>query len=516
MKLFNVESMRLGKIGRAIRRMPAVECRSNDELRSANPSGELWASVVLLLLALFSTGVPAQAAPRPNFVFLIADDISPDDLGIYGNPFVQTPNLDRLAKRALVFDQAYNVISSCSPSRCAIITGRYPHNTGAPELHTPLPADQKTFVQALRAAGYHTVISGKNHMGKADTLGFDVSSDSKPSGSENWVRHLRERPKDRPFLAWFAAHDAHHPFELTKDAPRYDAAKVPVPPMLFDGPGTRAELAEFYHEVSRTDHYAGELWKELEAQGIAENTFFVYCADNGRPFPRCKTYLYDSGIKTPLLVAGPGVRAGRSASLVSSIDYAATFLELAGVAKPETVQGVSFVPVLRDPGARVREVVFAERNWHVYQVHQRMVRFGDWLYSWNAWPERYNVSGESAWTTKFAAAGELWAAAKADRLTPAQALLTQKPQPAEMLFNVRTDPHQFSNLAGTPSSAGVLRQARALLDRWKEKTADSVPANPTPDRGVLHESSERSTKRGDFPGSDRNATKVNHPGPLKP
>jgi arylsulfatase len=455
------------------------------------------------------------AAHPPNFVFFITDDICPDDLSIYGNPFVQTPNLDRIAKRGLVFDQAHNVISSCSPSRCAIITGRYPHNTGAPELHTPLPANQRTFVQALREAGYHTIISGKNHMGKAATLGFEVSSDSHPSGAENWQRHLRERPKDKPFFAWFASHDAHHPFQISAEAPVYDPKDLTVPPMMFDGPGTRRDLAGFYHEVSRTDYYAGLLWRELEAQELTTNTYFIYCADNGRPFPRCKTYLYDSGIKTPLLITGPGVKAGRTRSLVSSIDYSATFLELAGVAKPASVQGLSFVPVLRNPSATTREIVFAERNWHVYQLHERMVRFDDWLYIWNAWPERHNVSGESAWRGFFPAAGELWDAAESGKLNPAQLLLTQKPQPPEMLFQVSKDPNQFQNLVNAPEHAAVIRQARAMLAMWKQQTADSVPKNPTPDRGTLHESSERSTKRGDFPGADLGAAQVNHPGPQR-
>jgi arylsulfatase A-like enzyme len=471
---------------------------------------------LLLFLLAFVLPASLRAAERPNFVFFITDDVSPDELGIYGGKFVQTPQLDALAKRGLVFDNAYNAISSCSPSRCAIITGRYPHNTGAPELHTALPTDQATFVQALRGAGYHTVISGKNHMGKPAEIGFEVSSDSNPAGSEKWVQHLRERPKDKPFFAWFASHDAHHPFVINGEAPHYDPAKVEVPPMMFDGPGTRQELAEYYHEVSRTDHYAGLVMKELEAQGIADNTYFVYCADNGRPFPRCKTYLYNSGIRTPLLIVGPGVQAGRTSSLVSSIDYSATFLELAGVAKPATVQGVSFAPILRDPAATVREAVFAERNWHVFQNHARAVRFGDWLYVWNAWPERHNLSGESAWTTKFAAVGELWAAAEAGKLKPEVALLTQKPQPAEMLFNVRDDPFQFKNVASVEAHGTVLKQARNLLERWQSETGDSVPANPTPDRGPIHDANARGdVKRGEFPGAKHHATKIHAPGPVK-
>ncbi len=471
-----------------------------------------------LVLATACSCALHAAAERPNFIFIITDDISADDLGPYGNTVVQTPNLDRIAAAGLVFDNAYVTISSCSPSRCSIITGRYPHNTGAPELHTTLPKDQTTFVQVLREAGYHTVLSGKNHMGKPENLGFVESSDSRPAGSENWVRHLRERPKDRPFFCWFASHDAHHDWQFDDKAPRYDPAEVEVPPMLFDGPGTRQELADYYHDVSRTDHYAGAVMAELEAQGIAENTYFIYCADNGRPFPRCKAYLYESGIQTPLIVSGPGVAAGRTGSLASSVDYAATILDLAGIDPPATLQGVSLAPVLADPSASTRDYVFAERNWHVYQNHERAVRSGDFLYIWNAYPERHNVSGEASVTAKFPAAKEIWEQSEAGGLTPAQAIVTQLPLPEVQLYNVRSDPAQLANLAGDPAHAPQLAEMRALLGRWVEETGDSVPANPTPDRQPLHGlngGNGGKTMRGEFPGAANNATQINHPGPVK-
>ena len=457
----------------------------------------------------------AKADPRPNFVFFLTDDISPEDLSFYGNQIIQTPNLDRLAKRGLVFDNAYVATSSCSPSRCSIITGRYPHNTGAPELHMPLPPEQVTFVQKLQDAGYHTVLSGKNHMApEAARLGFDIESNSRPSGSENWVKHLRDRPRDRPFFLWFASHDAHHDWQFDEHAPRYDPDTIEVPPYLVDGPLTRQELADYYHEVSRTDHYAGELWKELEAQGIADNTWFVYTSDNGRPLPRCKTYLYESGIRAPLLVLGPGVKkAGRSDSLVSLIDLAPTFLELAGLEIPETVQGVSFTSLFSRPTSIVRDVAFAERNWHVYQAHERAVRTDRWLYIRNAWPEKPNVSGESA-VPLFPAAKELWEHAEAGKLTPAQSLLTQLPQPAEMLFDVEADPHQLVNVAGYEENAGELNRLRDLLDQWSEETADSVPTQPTANRQPLHERVNATPPRGEFPGEKTGAASTLARGPV--
>jgi arylsulfatase len=282
--------------------------------------------------------------------------------------------------------------------------------------------------------------------------------------------------------------------------------------MLYDGPLTRGELAAYYHEVSRTDYYVRELRQELQRQGIAGETYLIYCSDNGRPFPRCKTYLYDSGIKTPLVITGPGVRVGHTASLVSSIDFAATILELAGLEKPAFIQGVSMVPILQDPEVAVRRVAFAERNWHVYQNHARAVRSGDWLYIWNAWPERPNVSAESAVFT-FPAAREIWEMAEHGRLTAAQALLTKASQPAEMLFNVKDDPYQFENLAEVPGHAQTMKAMRTLLKRWQEETGDSVPTHPTQDRQPLHKMANPSFTRGEFPGAAHQATRINRPGP---
>lgn len=456
----------------------------------------------------------AGNANRPNFIFFITDDISPQDISPYGNKVIHTPNLDRIALGGLVFDQAYNVISSCSPIRSSIITGRYPHNDGAPELFCRLPANQRTFVQELKRAGYFTVISGKNDMAEPMQLGFDTSSDSQPGGEANWIRHLRERPKDRPFFCWFASHDAHYPFDINDKAPTYRPEDINVPPMMFDGPLTREEIAKYYHEVSRSDYYAGELMKELKSQGALDNTYFIYCSDNGRPFPRCKTYLFDSGTQTPLIISGPQVKTGRTSSLVSSIDYAPTILELAGLRAPETVQGVSFVSILRNPVEQVRNVIFAERNWHVFAVHERMVRTADWLYIWNAWPNQYDVCGESS-VFDFPAAKELWDMAGKGRLTDAQKIPTFSNQPPEMLFQVTRDPFQFSNLAGHAEYTAALQKMRGLLDDWKAQTGDNVPKNPTHDRDSLHEAKKEMQRRGDFPGAANHATKINLPGPVK-
>lgn len=489
-----------------------------------NPARAVFNSIALICVISATCGQNLPAAkppsnetpgsPRLNFVLFITDDIAQEDLGCYGSPCAKTPNLDQLAADGLRFDNAYLTISSCSPSRCSIITGRYPHNTGAAELHTDLPTDQHTFIQSLQAAGYHTVISGKNHMGKAAALGFDVESKGKgPGKEEDWVQLMAARPADKPFFFWFGSSDAHRDWQIDGSAPVYDPAEVQVPPYLYDGPETRRDLAAYFHEVSRTDTYAGKIRAELRRQGVEGDTFFIYMADNGRPFPRCKTRVYDSGVKTPFIVSAPGrVKPGVTRSLISSIDISATVLALAGVEKPETVQGVSFVPILEDPAAVTRDYVFSEHNWHVFQAHERMVRHGDWIYIRNAYPHLQNLCMEG--DASYPAGAELWKMEAAGKLDPAtQRDIFLVPRPADELYRISKDPHQLTNLAARPEHAPVLEQLRALLDRWADETGDTVPEDPTNNRQDAAGNKNPDHKRGTMPGAERNATRINHPGP---
>nr|MBI1228856.1 sulfatase-like hydrolase/transferase [Cytophagales bacterium] len=464
------------------------------------------------IVLMLTSGESAFAIKAPNFVFIITDDISAEDLGIYGNTAIPTPNLDRIAQRSLVFDNAYLTTSSCSPSRNSIITGRYPHNTGAPEIHVPLPEDQVTFVQLLKMAGYHTLLSGKNHMAVPEQLGFLASSDSYPAGSENWIRHLRERPKDKPFFFWFASHDAHREWQINDKGRTFDPKDVAVPPYMYDGPRTREDLIGYYHEITRSDYYAGLVFEELERQGILDNTYFIYLTDNGRPFPRSKTYLYQNGSRTPLIICGPKVTAGRTKSLVSSIDLAPTVLELADLPLPESFQGISFVPVFDKHGAVVREVAFAERNWHRYSAHERMVRIGDWLYIRNNFPFTRNLSGESD-PHQHPAAQELWSKLDEGSLTADQALIMRLPQPAEQLFHLKNDPDNLVNVVHEPENLPVLAQMRTLLTRWTNETGDHIPDAPTPNKASLF-GELLEWERGEMPGEATNAVRINHSGPI--
>jgi len=471
-------------------------------------------SIVLLILLFDHMPAIAQKTSRPNIILYLTDDIGWGDVGCYGNKVVSTPNIDQLAKNGLKFENAYVTTSSCSPSRCSLITGRYPHNTGAPELHDLLPEGQVLFPKILKESGYYTALSGKHHMGPAADAGFDLVSKGKGAGGQqDWVSILRNAPGDKPFFFWFAAKDAHRDWEITDEAKTYTADQMQVPPMLYNGPLTREDYTGYYHEISRADHYLGLLVKELEKKGILDNTYIIFMSDNGSPFPRNKTRLYDSGVKTPFIVSGPEVKKGISKSLLSSIDLAPTLLELAGLKADPAMQGVSFLPLLQKPSVAVRDFVFAEHNWHVYQAHERMVRYKDWVYIRNSYPERRNLSVESA--NAFPAGKELWAAEAKGLTNAKQKDVFLMPRPAEELFYLPADPDQFKNVVNEKANAKMLAFLRKTLDAWIADTGDSVPANPSPDKvDENNQPVERKWKTGEKAGASRNAQQISKPGPV--
>jgi len=474
---------------------------------------KILGSLVLIVIVCYLPGCET-GEPVPNFIFIITDDISVNDVGCYGNSAIRTPNIDRLAREGVRFENTYLTASSCSPSRCSIITGRYPHNTGAPELHTKLPAGQPMFPESLRNSGYYTVLSGKNHMGPEVSAAFDTISRGRgPGKEEDWIELIRNRPLGKPFFFWLASSDAHRAWQFDDTAPVYTGSEVSVPEFLFDGPATREDLAGYYHEISRVDHYLGLILEELEKQGVTQNTYLIFCSDNGRPFPRCKTRLYDSGIKTPFLVWAPGqVKPGIRDALISSVDIGPTFLELAGIEQDARVQGVSFAGILADPNTISRYFVFAEHNWHVFHAHERMVRYKNWVYIRNSFPERQNLCVESA--PAFPAGAELWEAEARGDLQPHQRDVFLVPREPEELYNLVTDPNQYHNLAADPENREILRYLMEVLDSWVDRTGDSVSEDPTPDREDINRNSLPDFRHGQFPGADRNAAAVMERGPV--
>jgi arylsulfatase A-like enzyme len=237
----------------------------------------------------------------------------------------------------------------------------------------------------------------------------------------------------------------------------------------------------YYDEISRLDAQVGSILDELQTQGIVSNTLVLFISDNGRPFPRCKTTLYDSGIKTPLLARWPARIKPRTVcqSLISSIDLAPTFLALAGLEAPAGFQGHNAARLFTDPGTLVRAHIFAEHNWHDYDAHGRAIRDERFKYIRNFDREVANTPPADA--VRSPTFGVMKEMRDARKLSRAQRAVFTRPKPAEELYDLNDDPHELRNLASERRYAGVLKSLRQRLNEWQEQTADPVPGLRAPD-----------------------------------
>ena len=462
----------------------------------------------------------SHAQSKPNIILIIADDLGWNDLGCYGNPVVRTPHIDRLAKEGIKFNNVFVTASSCSPSRSSIITGRYPHNTGAAELHTPLPAHMTFFPEILKKNGYYTAQAGKWHEGPHARRAYDTlvsAAKSGVGGEEMWLPLLKDRPKDKPFFFWFAALDAHRPWQADASLPPHDPAKVIVPPMLADTKETREDLAAYYDEIARLDRYVGEINAELQRQGIADNTVIIFMSDNGRPFPGSKTRLNNAGVKTPFIVKWPaGVKKGKECNeLVSAVDIAPTLLELAKAPAAPSIQGKSFTSLLKEPGKPYRQYVFTEHNWHDFEAYERSVRTKDFLYIFNGRPQFSNQGPRDAVNSP--SYQSLLAVKDKGQLTAQQNDIFMAPRQAEELYDLEKDKDQVNNLASDSRFAAAKKKLAGVLAQWQKETGDTQPAALSPDwyDRITGERSEKDKERGEMPGHSKGADKINAGGPVK-
>lgn len=426
---------------------------------------------VLLVLGILLSGAGSTSrtpADPPNILLVLADDWSWLHAGTYGDPVIQTPRIDRLARNGVRFDHAYVSSPSCTPSRAALLTGQSFWRLGAgANLYGPLPADAPTYTDALEEAGYHVGFTRKGWgPGELGERPRNPAGDS----YESFDTFLEQRPEGAPFVFWFGTHDPHRTYDEGSGA----AAGIPLneirlPAIFPDSPEIRGDVADYYFEVQRLDRELGELLDRLAAMGELDRTIVVVTSDNGMPFPAAKGNLYDLGVRVPLVIAWPGtVPGGRAvADFVSLTDLAPTFLAAAGLPIPEVMTGHSLLPILRgDTPATPRAHVFFGRERHLPAQEapdsggypMRAVRTHDFLYIRNFAPHRYpagtpnyeNAFIYPAWYADTdGGPTKHYMIANRHRDALHQRLFEHAfaHRPAEELYDLRTDPDQLHNVA---------------------------------------------------------------------
>jgi N-sulfoglucosamine sulfohydrolase len=442
---------------------------------------------ILLLTFSHALSLSTSAAPdRPNILFCIADDWS-RHAGALGDKAVRTPNIDRLAKQGIIFKNAFCAAPSCTPSRAAMLTGRYPHELEqGGNLWSFLPAKYKVFPDLLEENGYAI---GHARKGWGPGNFRAGGRDRNPAGPNfrNFEVFLAQRPAEKPFFFWFGSQDPHRPYE--KGAGKragLDPAKVEVPKCWPDTPEIREDILDYYYEVERFDRDIGELLQQLESRGLLANTIIFVTSDNGMPFPRAKANLYDAGSHLPLIVSFPAkFKPATVESFVSLADLAPTILELAGLQPLPEMSARIFVPLLNGLSQPGRDHVFIERERHAnvragdLSYPSRAIRTGEYLYIRNLRAERW-PAGDPQMHKAVGPYGDCDNSPSKSFLienndTPALAQyfnLAFAKRPAEELYHIPSDPAQTNNVVNSPNHTIAKTRLAKTLDTWMRQTKD--------------------------------------------
>lgn len=418
---------------------------------------------------------------RPNILWISTEDFSPH-LGCYGDPVALTPNLDKLASQGVRFTNVFTTAAISAPVRAGIITGMYQTSIGCMHMRTtsyrrgvenPLaftavpPHYVKAFTEYLRAAGYYCTNNSKTD--------YQFASDPVPASIWDECSnkaHYKNRPdKNQPFFAVFNHVGTHESQNWDISNVKTDPLKVNVPPYYPDNEVIRRNLAKMYDNTARMDSVAGKLLKELEEEGLLENTIVFFWGDHGDGLPRGKRWLYDSGLNIPLIIRWPGhLKAGSvNNRMISSIDFGPTVLSLAGVPIPQHMQGRAF---LGNQKSEPRQFVFAARD-RVDESYDmiRSVRSTDYLYIRNFYPNlTFNI-----WVPylyRMPIMKEMLRLDAEGKLNEDQKRWMAPLRPPEELYEVKSDPFQLHNLAVKPAYADILKKFRKLQDQWTLETGD--------------------------------------------
>ncbi len=415
-------------------------------------------------------------APRPNILWISTEDISPD-LGCYGDTYAHTPNLDQFALSGVRFNNAFSTAPVCSPSRSSIITGMYASSIGTMHHRSEgiPPRYVKCFPEYLRAAGYFCTNNSKTD------YNFPCPITAWDENGKD--AHWRHRKECQPFFAVFnlmVTHESRLQMndkkiaqELADVKPeaRHDPAKADLPVYYPDTPVIRKDWARYNDMITEGDIQFARILKQLDDDGLSQNTIVFYWSDHGRCMPRGKRWLWDSGIRVPLLVRWPGhIEPGTVRNdLVSLIDLAPTVLNLAGADIPTYMQGQI---ILGPHTAPARQYIYCHRDRMDETPDTiRCVRDRQYKYIRNFHPE-LPYAQPIKYMDKIPTMQEWRRLDREGKLVFPQNLFFAKTKPQEELYDVVNDPDEIHNLASDPGYGDQLARLRKALDDWMKKTND--------------------------------------------
>ncbi|MDC1210945.1 sulfatase [Porticoccaceae bacterium] len=447
-------------------------------------------AMLCLALALPATSVLAQQ--RPNILLIMAEDMSAR-VGVFGDNVAVTPNLDRLASTSVRYPNTFTTAGVCAPSRAAHILAVHQMATGAQHMRSRSfkesayrsvpPAHIKAYPELLRLQGYYTFTSSK--------LDYQFSNTSAGSGPfsiwdyEGAQPTWQGRAEGQPFFGFVTLTQSHERQMFPNVVVANNAAgtrtqvvnpdEVIVPPYYPDHPAIRRDIAQHYNNIFAMDQTVGKLLRQLEQDGLADNTIVIWTTDHGDGLPRAKREIYDSGIKVPLIVHWPkslkpaGLNPGSiDKKLVSFVDIGPSVLTIAAIPVPDYMHGSAQLVPNASPE---RDYIYAAKDrLDGFNFRERGVRDGQFKYINNLLP---NMPGAQhiAYRDKLATMQVLWQQFAAGKLNAAQRFWFQ-PRPAEELYDIVADPHEINNLVDSAAHAATLARMRSALLDWRGSIID--------------------------------------------
>jgi len=411
----------------------------------------------------------AETSSRPNILWIVSEDNNPF-LGCYGYPLARTPTLDGLAKEGVLYENCFSQAPVCAPSRFTLITGMYAASCG-PAHHMrargKIPKDLRGFPAYLRDAGYYCTNNAKTD--------YNAPINIKDAWDEcSNKAHWRDRPAGKPFFAVFNHEVTHESQLFPQNQARYkplpeptDPAKIVLPAYHPDTPELRRDWANYFDQMARLDAQVAKLLKQLQDDGLAEDTIVFYYGDNGGVLPRSKRFCYDSGLHVPLLIRfprkfqrlAPAAAGSRVDAPVSFVDFAPTVLSLAGVAIPKPMQGHAF---LGPQNAGPQEFAFSFRNRMDERYDMvRTVRGKRYRYIHNYMP--HLVYGQHVQYMFGQTSVKVWDRMYREGKLSGPPKLFWEEKPEEELYDLQTDPSEVKNLVASPEHREILERMRGAL-----------------------------------------------------
>ncbi|MCV9386636.1 sulfatase-like hydrolase/transferase [Reichenbachiella ulvae] len=477
--------------------------------------GRLITGLLLILFGMWgcskldkndSNASATKDQKRPNILWLVTEDMG-QYIPPFGDSTIQTPNLSRLAAEGIRFTNLYSTSGVCAPSRAAIATGMYPSGIGANHMRTNSyteergmppyeavpPADVRMISELLRAEGYYCTNNYKtDYQFKAPMTAWDENSP---------YAHWRNRDKGQPFFAVFNFTDTHEsglfepygfrnietrhyhagdtsyhwgkdrmseeetPVHLSKDT------NFNIPPYLPDNEVVRRDMWKMYNNIAEMDSQLGAVLAQLEEDGLLDETIIFFYGDHGGPLPRQKRLIYDSGLKTPLIVRYPNQEMNGTIDdqLVSFIDFAPSLLSLVGKEIPDYMDGQAF---LGNQASEPREYIHAaaDRFDEVTDVI-RAVKDQRFKYIRNYRPQQGYYLPLN-YREQIPTMQELLRLRDLGQLNDVQTQWFRDQKPEEELFDCIADPHELNNLADDPKYEETLQELSMEMDRWLNEIED--------------------------------------------